>query len=353
MSESEDKDSKTEEPTPKKIKDARDKGQTPVSRELPLLASLACFTLYLSFAGEDLLRALSGSLTYFLERATEVDINTAHDASSILNLVSRDIIFLTAPLLMMLMAGGVVSSIAQNEPRIVVNRIHPKLSRISIVKGWSKLFGRQGLVEFLKNFTKLVFAGGVVFVAFYNAPELLMTGMFQHPASYSQMVKSLVEKLLITVSLVMMVVAAADVLWSRFHWKHGLRMSRKEIADELKQAEGDPILKARIRSVARDRSRQRMMEAVPTATLIITNPTHISVALRFDETMDEAPVVVAKGQDLIAMKIREIAAQNGIPIFERVELARTLNKSVSVDQAIPEDFYIAVAELIRIIYDRT
>ncbi|MGI9355222.1 MAG: flagellar biosynthesis protein FlhB [Rhizobiaceae bacterium] len=353
MSDNEDKDSKTEEPTPKKIQDAQEKGQTPVSRELPLLTSLVCFTLYLPFAGGDLLRTLGNRLAHFLERASEVGIDTAADANGIFVIVASDIALLIAPLLLILMAGGVISSIVQNEPRLVLDRVNPKASRISVVKGWTKLFGRQGLVEFLKNLVKLGFAGSIVFIVLYNAPGQLLNGMFQHPLSFGQSTKSLIEKLLITVSLVMAVVAAADLLWSRFHWKHGLRMSRKEVADELKQTEGDPILKARIRSVARDRSRQRMMEAVPTATMIITNPTHISVALRFDETIDEAPVVVAKGQDLIALTIRKIAAENSIPMFERVELARALNKTVSVDQAIPESFYVAVAELIRIIYNRT
>ena len=205
----------------------------------------------------------------------------------------------------------------------------------------------------MKSFAKLSFASGVVFVGLYSTPETLLNGMFQHPSAFGNVVFQLVERLLISVCIAMVIVAVADVFWSRFHWRENLKMSRKEVTDELKQAEGDPILKARMRSLARDRSRQRMMDAVPTATLIIANPTHISIALRFDDKTDAAPVVVAKGQDLIALKIREIAQLNGIPIFERVELARALNKSVSVDQIIPSEFYVAVAELIKIIYTRT
>ncbi|NKB54688.1 MAG: hypothetical protein GKR97_21245 [Rhizobiaceae bacterium] len=161
------------------------------------------------------------------------------------------------------------------------------------------------------------------------------------------------EKLLISVCLAMTLIAAADYLWSRYSWRENLKMSRKEITDEHKQAEGDPLLKARMRSIARDRSRQRMMEAVPSSTLIIANPTHISIALRFNSESDEAPVVVAKGQDLIALRIREIASQHEIPIFVKVELARALNKAVQVDQIIPPEFYAAVAELINTIYKRT
>jgi len=192
-----------------------------------------------------------------------------------------------------------------------------------------------------------------VFIALYSSPEELLNGMFQDPQSFGKTTSGLIEKLLLAVCLAMTIVACADLFWSRYSWVENLRMSKKEVKDEMKQAEGDPILKARMRSIARDRSRQRMMEAVPTATLIIANPTHISIALRFDKQRDDAPIVVAKGQDLIALKIREIAKENDVPIFERIELARALNKVVQVDQIIPPDFYAAVAELINVIYKRT
>ncbi len=352
MSESEDKDSKTEEPTEKKLKDALEKGQTAVSRELPLLVSLACFTLYFVFSAPGLVSELTRTLAGLFEKVGQTDIGTPLDATNFSTLISTRLVLLMAPLLLILMAGGIIASLVQNEPRLVLDRIAPKATRISIAKGWSKLFGKQGLVEFLKSFTKLSFASGVVFAALYSTPEALLSGMFQHPKAFGGVVFDLIERLLISVCLAMVIVAIADVFWSRFHWRENLKMSRKEVTDELKQAEGDPILKARMRSVARDRSRQRMMDAVPTATLIIANPTHISIALRFDEANDAAPVVVAKGQDLIALKIREIARQNNIPVFERIELARALHKSVSVEQIIPAEFYVAVAELIKIIYTR-
>ena len=185
---------------------------------------------------------------------------------------------------------------------------------------------------------------------FYTSPEELLNGMFLDPVAFSSITSDIIQRMLLAVCFAMALVAAADFMWQRYSWRENLRMTRKEVTDELKQAEGDPIVKARMRSIARDRSRQRMMEAVPTATLVIANPTHISIALRFDADKDEAPVVVAKGQDLIALKIREIAKESGIPVFERIELARALNKVVEVNQIIPPDFYAAVAELINIIY---
>lgn len=353
MSEDQDKDSKTEEPTEKKIKDAVQKGQTAVSREIPLLVSLSCFTVYFIFSGPGLAGSLSSFLEGFFENAGQIDLINQTDASNLFTRVSSQLVFLLAPLICMLLAGGILASVVQNEPRAVLDRIMPKASRISLKKGWERVFGKQGMVEFLKSLSKLSFAATVVLVAMYSAPEDLIAGMFRDPRTTGNVVAGIVTSLLVSVCLAMTVIAIADLIWSRFSWRQGLRMTRKEVTDELKQAEGDPILKARMRSIARDRSRQRMMDAVPTATLLIANPTHIAIALRFDETRDEAPVVVAKGQDLIALRIREIAEANGIPVFERVELARALHKAVEIDQTIPPDFYVAVAELIKIIYRRT
>jgi flagellar biosynthetic protein FlhB len=154
----------------------------------------------------------------------------------------------------------------------------------------------------------------------------------------------------VVIVFVMGAIAAADFIWQRFHWKQDLRMTKQEVKDELKQSEGDPIVKSRIRSVARDRARRRMMAAVPRATLVIANPTHYAIALKYVREEDAAPLVLAKGQDLVALKIRELAEANGVPVFEDVALARSMYKQVSVDSVIPQQFYQAVAELVRIVY---
>jgi len=353
MAEDDDKESKTEEPTEKKIQDALKKGQVPFSRELPLLVSLVVFTAYLIFSGNKLILDLAAFLRVIFERAAQIDLGTSLDATNLFALITSKLIFLIAPLLLVLMAGGVIASVVQNEPRIVIDRIAPKASRISLKKGWERVFGKQGFVEFLKSVSKLVFAASIVIGAMASAPAELLNGMFKDPNAFSLTITALIERLLISVCIAMALVAAVDVLWSRYSWRENLRMTHKDIKDEHKQAEGDPILKARMRSLARDRTRQRMMESVPTATLIIANPTHVSVALRFDGDQDDAPIVVAKGQDLVALRIREIAKANDIPIFERIDLARAINKQVQVDQVIPAEFYAAVAELIRAIYNRT
>ena len=210
-------------------------------------------------------------------------------------------------------------------------------------------FGIKGFVEFAKSFGKVVFATVFLVFVMSDVHARLLAGMVTNPVSFGLVIRDIAVELITTVAFAMALIAGADLLWSRFHWLQELRMSKQEVKDEQKQAEGDPILKARMRSLARDRARQRMMSAVPRATLIIANPTHYSIALRYVREETAAPIVVAKGQDLIALKIREIAEENNIPVFEDVTLARSMFKQVSVDNMIPPQFYHAVAELIRII----
>src|SRR5690606_27712144 len=216
--------------------------------------------------------------------------------------------------------------------------------------GWKRLFGVQGFVEFIKALAKLGFVAAVLVLAFSQDHRKLLAGMITSPFEFGMVVRSMAVDILTAIVLVMAAIAAADFVWSRFSWRQDMRRSRQEVKDELKQSEGDPIVKSRIRSVARDRARRRMMTAVPRATLVIANPTHYSIALKYVRDEDSAPMVLAKGQDLVALKIREIAAEHGIPVFEDVALARSMYKQVSVDSVIPPQFYQAVAELVRVVY---
>ncbi|TIL82420.1 MAG: flagellar type III secretion system protein FlhB, partial [Mesorhizobium sp.] len=255
-------------------------------------------------------------------------------------------------LLVLLVVAGVGASVFQNMPQFVGERVRPQLSRISIAKGWSRMFGVQGLVEFLKSLGKLGFAVVVLGFTLSEDHRRLLAGMITNPVAFGLVIRSIAVDILVAIVFVMGLIAVADFVWSRFHWRRDLRMSKQEIKDEMKQSEGDPIVKSRLRSLARDRARRRMMTAVPRATLIIANPTHYSIALKYVREEDSAPMVLAKGQDLVALKIREIAREHNIPIFEDVALARSMYKQVSVDSVIPSQFYQAVAELVRIVYSK-
>ncbi|WP_048647412.1 flagellar biosynthesis protein FlhB [Nitratireductor soli] len=350
MSEGADKESKTEEATEKKIRDSVDKGQLPFSKEIPVFASFLAILAFTIFFAQGSAIRLGSFLSIFLERADGWRLETQADAIAIYQLVFFEIVKAVGVVMVLLIVAGITASVLQNMPRFVLNRIQPKLSRISLKQGWSRIFGVKGMVEFAKSVGKLLVAGGFLIFAMREAETRLLAGMITNPVEFTGVIRDIAVESLVVVTLVIAVIAVADLFWSRYQWRQDLRMTRQEVKDEHKQSEGDPIVKARLRSLARDRARQRMMSAVPQATLVIANPTHFAIAMRYRRDEDAAPVVVAKGRDLIALKIKEIALAHNIPVFEEPVLARSMYKQVSVDNLIPSQFYKAVAELIRRIY---
>ena len=350
MAESADKESKTEEATEKKIRDTIEKGQLPHSKEVSVLASFVAILIFTVFFARDSVVNLGDFLSTFLEKPEEWPIDTEVDVINLLRIVFFEIAKAVAVVFILLVAAGFLASALQHTPRFVTDRISPKLSRISLRQGWKRLFGAQGFAEFLKSLGKLIFA--VAFLAFVMSEvhNRLLLGMITQPSAFIPVIREIAINILLALTFAMVIIGVADFIWSRFSWRRDLRMTRQEVKDELKQSDGDPIIKSRMRSLARDRARRRMMADVPRATLVIANPTHYSIALKYVRSEDPAPVVVAKGQDLVALRIREIAEANGIPIFEDVALARSMYKQVSVDSVIPAQFYQAVAELVRIVY---
>lgn len=350
MSDKPDKDSKTEEATEKKIRDALEKGQVPFSKEAPLFASILAFLIFTLFFAYDQMKSLAVFLSIFLEKPEEWSLATDVDATSLYETVFAEIGKSLVLFVTLMVVAGLAASLFQNTPSMVLERVRPKLSRVSPIQGWSRMFGAPGLVEFLKSVGKLVLTAAALVFVLGGIHSTILKGMLTEPGTFGLVVRGTLIQILVTIALVMAIIAGVDLIWQRFHWRSDLRMTRQEVKDELKQADGDPQVKARIRSVARDRARRRMLTEVPKATLVIANPTHFAIALRYEREKDAAPTVVAKGQDLIALKIREIAEENNIPVFENVALARSMYKQVSVDSMIPPQFYQAVAELIRAVY---
>ncbi len=350
MADTVDKDSKTEEATEKKIRDTIEKGKLPHSKETAILASFVAILVFTLFYARDSFAGLGMFLSVFMEKPEAWPLDTAADVITLYQTVMMQIGRAVVSLLVLLVIAGIGASVFQNLPQFVGERIRPQLSRISLSQGWKRLFGVQGFVEFLKSLAKLGFVAAVLVLTLSQDHRRLLAGMITNPWEFGLVIRSIAVDILFAIVFVMGAIAAADLVWSRFRWKSDMRMSKQEVKDELKQSEGDPIVKSRIRSVARDRARKRMMTAVPRATLVIANPTHFSIALKYVRDEDSAPVVLAKGQDIVALRIREIAKEHGIPIFEDVALARSMYKQVSVDSVIPSQFYQAVAELVRIVY---
>ena len=352
MAEEADKDSKTEEPTEKKIRDTIEKGKLPQSKESTILASFVAILVFTVFFAKDAVADLGVFLATFLEKPEAWPLAAEADVVALLRAVVVEIAKAAGSIMLLLFVAGVGASAFQNLPQFVGERIRPQASRISLSQGWKRMFGVQGFAEFLKSLGKLGFAILVLVFTLSEDHRLLLAGMLTQPVAFTLVIRDISVDILVSIVFVMAVIAAIDLVWSRFHWRQELRMTRQEVKDEMKQSEGDPIVKSRLRPLPRARARRRMMTAVPRATLVIANPTHFSIALRYVREENSAPVVVAKGQDLVALKIREIAEANGIPIFEDVALARSMYKQVSVDSVIPSQFYQAVAELVRVVYAR-
>ena len=349
MSADQDKDAKTEEPTPKKLQNAVDEGNTPFSREIANFVTCAVLgALCLTVAQANAFQ-LSDPLVRFLERPHEFRLIVGTDFSNLAWALFLQVFNAIALVLTLFFLPGIAASVLQNTPRMVLKRIQPKWSNISPKQGMKRIFGIRGQFELLKSVIKLVIVGLVGLSVLSQYSSLTLTALAMDPRGMPNLLAQQVGILAVTVSVCFGLLALVDLVWTRRRWHVDLRMTKKEVKDEHKQTEGDPMVRARQRSVARGRARRRMIADVATATVVIANPTHYAVALRYDHERDAAPVVVATGLDLIALKIREVAAENEVPVVEDRELARALYKVVMVDQMIPAEFFKPVAEIISVI----
>ncbi|ABD86657.1 flagellar biosynthesis protein FlhB [Rhodopseudomonas palustris] len=352
MSEGPDKESKTEEPTEKKIRDSVEKGKIPVSREASIFSSMIALLLILSFLAVDNVRNLTATLARMIDDPSGIRIRTAADATEFLVAVGASAAGLVLPIVIVLAVAGVLASVLQNVPLIVFERIAPDASRISIAKGWGRIFGGQGRVEFAKSVFKFIAISLVVTIVLRAEEATAVNALFSDPTAVPELILAAAMRLVSAISIATIVLVALDLLWARFHWRRDLRMTKQELKDEFRQAEGDPIVKSRLRSIARDRARKRMLAAVPRATLVIANPTHYAIALKYQHGEDAAPTVLAKGQDLIALKIREIAERNNVPVVEDRMLARSMYDAAEIDRVIPAEFFRPVAEIIYFLHSR-
>ncbi|MBD8553476.1 flagellar biosynthesis protein FlhB [Rhizobium sp. CFBP 8762] len=350
MADDQDKDSKTEAPSEKKISDAAEKGNVPFSREVPVFASTLAIYIYIVFFLPGSIGRFAESLKDIFEQPHAWRLNTSHDVVALIRNVLWSASSVVMPAFILMMVFGLAASILQNMPAPVLDRIAPKLNRLSPIAGFKRIFGKQGMVEFGKSLFKVLVVSTVVVVVLWNDYFASLDSMFSDPVTMLGKMANFLRQIVLVILFSTAVVAIVDFFWTRHHWYTELMMTKQEVKEENKQSQGDPIIKARLRSIARDRARKRMMSNVPRATMVIANPTHFAVALRYVREEGDAPVVVAKGQDLVALKIREIAEKNNIPVFEDPPLARSMFAQVSVDSVIPPVFYKAVAELIHRIY---
>ena len=344
---SEDRDSRTEEPTEKKIQEAIEQGRTPVSRDVGTALGFLAFLLALIYVVDVVAPAFFRALGLLLSNAGALPLRSGADAQRYLEAINFEIGRFLAPILTLFIVFGFVGAALQGAPQIVLARIMPDLSRISPSAGLSRLFGLDSLIETLKAVIKIVVIGGAIVFISIGEQSTLVDAMRLEPVAAPLVLLHISIRLTSIITIVTGLLALADYFWVRSKWFRDLRMTREEVKEEFRQAEGDPFMKARMRSLARDRARRRMIAAVPKATLVIANPTHYAIALRYHREEGGAPMVIAKGKDLLALRIRETATRHEVPVFEKKELVRAMYDLVVVDRMIPPEFYRPVAELIH------
>ena len=353
MSDKPDKESQTEEASEKRLHDSIEKGDVPVSRDVSLFASLLGALLFFTFYLRSGAIGILAALQQLLDQAGQLRLAQGGDVSALLDSLLMVASGFILPAFILFIICGLAASFGQNAPRIIADRIMPKAERISLAGGWARIASSRGLTEFAKSLAKLFAVIAIAFFILRDEMSVALAMLYSDPYALGDHIVGLVVRLLAAICVATLLLAAFDLVWSRLHWKRDLRMSKQDVKDELKQMQGDPLIKARLRSLALERSRKRMMSAVPTATLVIANPTHYAIALRYVRAEGGAPKVVAKGMDLIALKIREIAEQNDIPVIEDKALARSMYDRVEVDMMIPAEFYRVIAELIHFLNSRS
>ena len=341
----EDKDQKTHDPTDKKITDARKKGDIAQAPEMRHAAIFAAALVVTGGLGVWTFARLSRMLLKLWGSAEDYSF-APQGAQSLATGMLGQLFAVLAPLLGTLVAFALLGGLLQGRPTISWSRVAPKFSKVSPVSGAKRLFGKRAFVEFAKTLAKLTAVITVATVVVWPKAVALDTIVGADPLMIGDVAGGLIAALLKAVAGLVGAIALFDLIYQRRSWLARMRMSLQEIKDEHKQSEGDPKIKAKIRAIAMQRSRKRMMQAVPTASVIVTNPTHYAVALKYDHGKMGAPVVVAKGVDAIALKIREVATGANVPIVENRPLARALYAAVEIDHPIPAEHYAAVAEVI-------
>jgi flagellar biosynthetic protein FlhB len=336
---------RSEAATQKHLDQARDEGQVPMSREIVTFASLTAVVLVLYYQSETLIRRLAPDLIVFLSHAGEAAV----PGSGPVRVASWGVLGATIPVLFAALLAGAGAVLLQTKFLLNLGAVQPKFSRVSPAAGVKRLFGFNGLVEIIKSLSKLGLLATAMWFAIRGDWLRLMRLPWQDPHSLLTAVYRAVFHVFIAGVCTQGIVAAVDFMWVRFRHTRDMRMSKQSIRDELKDTEGNPIIKARIRRIQLMRARKRMMAKVPTATVVVTNPTHYAVALAYDRANNPAPRIVAKGVDSLAARIREVAEANGVPIVSNPLLARALYR-LDLDAEIPAEHYKAVAEIIAYIW---
>lgn len=342
-----DDSQKTEEPTPKKIEESRKKGQVALSREINNWVMLFTGTIVILAIGPSALRALKNHMQSYIEKA---HVMPSIPGGFVLGDSFWTVISILALPLIVFMIAAFLAPFLQIGPLFAPETIKPDISKISPFQGFKRLFSLRSIMEFVKGILKIGIIGvvGVILLYPFYGKVDHMIGL-PLPSMMDEL-QGLIIRLMSGILVVLLVVAVIDLIYQRYEHHKKMRMTKQELKDEYKQTEGDPHVRAKLRQLRQEKARVRMMQAVPEADVVITNPTHYSLALKYDPDEMDAPVLIAKGVDDLAMRIREAAKEHDIPLYENKPLARVLYDTVEIDQMIPPEHYQAVAEVISYVF---
>ncbi len=340
---------KTEKPTPKRLREARQKGQIARSQDASAAIVLIFAGFILVWAGSYFMDRMQGIMQYIFVSYPYISL----DNSRIVYLFYLGLKFFVVtilPFITILMVSGIVANVAQFGLVFSLQPLMPDMSRLNPFEGFKRLFSLRSLVEGIKNILKLVFIGLIVWSVLKNKIYLFVSFNNYNPYEYLITLSKIVMELFWKVASGILIIGIADYLYQKWDYIKRLMMTKQELKDEMKETLGDPLIKSRLKSLQRQILKKRMMEAVKTADVVVTNPTHFAVALKYDAEKMNAPQVVAKGADKLAEKIKEVARENDVPIIEDPPLARMLYKMVEVGDEIPYTLYKTVAEILAYVY---
>lgn len=340
---------KTEEPTSSKLDEARQKGDVPNSRDFSSFLVFAGIAIAIYFSTRFLLtHSITLFHTYFDFR--HVNLEDKQEFANILAAMVKSILLMASPVLIAAVIFGIASSLVQYGFLFTPDKVLPDFERLDPMKGIKKIFSKDTLVELIKSTIKVIVISVILYLVLKGeVPRLLSLGTWPIGQIFLYFFK-MIAQVFFAILLFMAVMGLIDLGYQKWSYNQKMMMSFQEIKDEMKQKDGDPQMKARIRQIARDRLRKAMMKDVPDADVVVTNPTHVAVALKYAKGKMRAPIVVAKGAGLLAVRIKEIAALAGVPIVEKKKLARFLYRNVEVGESIPESLYTAVAEVLAYVY---
>ncbi|MGL5642645.1 MAG: fused FliR family export protein/FlhB family type III secretion system protein [Paraclostridium sp.] len=340
---------KTEEPSSKKIKDARKSGNVAKSKEVITTVTLLGVLMIIYAMSDFIISELQNSIVKYLSIgfSSEFSMNTA---GNLLMMGLLGFMKIIIPIGMCIILFSTIGNLIQSGFMMTTDPLKPKLSKLNPISGFKNMFSKKALGNLIKSIliVTILFKIGYSFME-KNFMGILKTGDVYLPYLMSTIVE-LIKDLIQSILIALLVVAVLDFAYQKYIYKKDLKMTKQEVKEEHKQMEGNPEIKGKIKQKQREMASRRMMEAVPSATVIVTNPTHISIAIKYEKGKDQAPTVVAKGADLVAFKIREIAKEHDIPIIENKPLARLIYKEVEIEQEIPEKMYQEVAEVLVAVY---